>query len=268
MQYASASYLGFVDSDDWVAITMFEKLYQAAIHYQTDMTGCLALRAIDETKVGSVITIEPVLSHYESDEEKKSLMKNGIHGYIVCWIYRRELIIGNQVFFPEFVAYEDNYWRDLVKLYLHSSVLLQEELYYYYVNPNSTTMSCNCLSYMDRLTIEEKKLSAYRELGIFELYYPEIEYRFVQFFFIKTVYMVVSRCYDFSLSMFLHMKRQLFQLFPKFKVNKYLISELHPLEQTFLAMADCDYTQENLNLVVEQFQKEYEKTRKRLTIEE
>lgn len=253
LQYVSAPYIGFIDADDWADVTMFEKLYNAAIKYNTDITGCNAIRVFTESEKGSIISDQPILYYYDSDEEKTELMKNGITGYVVCWIYRSEIILDNNLMFPQFTAYEDNYWKDILKLYIHSSFLIQEELYYYFVNMNSTIMNPNSMALMDRLSIEERKLKAYSELGIFKLYYQEIEYNFVRLFFINTIYMILTRCHGFPLSMFDYMKKKLVELFPSYKENIYLMN-LDVASKAILKLADCNLTQEALDTMIRDYQ--------------
>lgn len=254
LQYASAPYIGFVDSDDWVDVTMFEKLYQAAEEFHTDVAGCLALRALSELEEGKAVSSEPMVVHYDSEENKKLLMRKGFLGFVVCFIYHRELIYDNQIMFPEYISYEDNYWKDILKLYINSSVILQEELYYYYVNENSTTMSRNSMAYMDRLLIEERKVKTYQELGILALYHQEIEYSFTKIFFVNTIYMIISRCNDFPLSMFSYMKRKLKEYFPSYLQNEYLKKELSCTDQSILKLAEQDYSQAELNQIRLTFQ--------------
>lgn len=256
LQYASAPYIGFVDSDDWTDITMFEKLYDVALKYETDLAGCYSIRVVNESEHGKVISSEPILCYYDSDEEKRELMKHGIYGGVYCWIYRREIIFDNQILFPQYISYEDNYWKDILKLYIHSSVLLQEELYYYFQNDNSTIMNRNSLALMDRLSIEEKKLAVYKEFNIFELYYAEIEYNFVRLYFINTIFMILSRCDSFPLSMFNHMNSKLHELFPGYSKNEYLFSELSDLDRTILKLSECDMSQSVLNQLTIKFQKQ------------
>ena len=46
---ATGDYIGFVDSDDYVEVDMFEKLYVSAIQDDTDITMCLAKEYDDTT---------------------------------------------------------------------------------------------------------------------------------------------------------------------------------------------------------------------------
>ena len=48
LEYASAPYIGYVDSDDWVDITMFEKMISAIEQYNCDFVECRWDMAKDE----------------------------------------------------------------------------------------------------------------------------------------------------------------------------------------------------------------------------
>ncbi len=40
MDHAAGEYIGFVDSDDWIALDMYEKLYENAKSYNSDIVMC------------------------------------------------------------------------------------------------------------------------------------------------------------------------------------------------------------------------------------
>lgn len=57
---ASGEYIGFIDSDDWADDTMFEKLYQGAKSYDSDISMC-SINVFDE-KTGKFDTNDPYMT--------------------------------------------------------------------------------------------------------------------------------------------------------------------------------------------------------------
>ncbi len=48
---ASGEFIGFVDSDDWIELDYFEKLYKAAIEYNSDISYTNIVKFFNENKV-------------------------------------------------------------------------------------------------------------------------------------------------------------------------------------------------------------------------
>ena len=40
LEYATGEYIGFVDNDDWIFPTMYERLHQLMVQYQADVGRC------------------------------------------------------------------------------------------------------------------------------------------------------------------------------------------------------------------------------------
>lgn len=133
LQIATGDYLGFVDSDDWVELDMYEYLLQNLHKEQAHIAVC---------------------GHYEHSQ--KSLRPKGVSRRKACgrtealglllqndeiqntvWdkLYRRELFAG--IFFPEGRTYEDFAVMDQLFLRAERVVFLPEKKYYYRIRPNS-----------------------------------------------------------------------------------------------------------------------------------
>lgn len=100
IKIAQGEYLGFVDADDWVDEKMFEKLYQCAKENNYDVVGCHNYVANASGKVISISKGNTVAqTGILNEERRKSLLVNG--GNIWLKIYRRSMLVDNQIYFPE-----------------------------------------------------------------------------------------------------------------------------------------------------------------------
>lgn len=101
---AAGKYIGFVDSDDCVEPEFFEKLYNAAEKYDTDIAACNVIEIIgDESNIiyQDRIKQEGAISLSETPEMVKLCRP-----YLCNKIFKRELFSGDNVF-PYGIHYED-----------------------------------------------------------------------------------------------------------------------------------------------------------------
>lgn len=112
---AEGDYIGFIDSDDWIAPCMYEKLYAAATNNNADIavsghttvTNGTVVRKKKHPMAGKLLTAET-----EINEMRKCLYGHGTADEYtaafptsVCMsLYRRELIQGNAVRFQSIMS--------------------------------------------------------------------------------------------------------------------------------------------------------------------
>lgn len=201
MQYANAEYIAFVDSDDWLEIDAFEKLYKKTNERKYHKINGKFIR--------------------ESYSGQKNLTKeNGEEGSICTGIYLKELIIKNNIWFPEGVAYEDNYWGAILNIYATETCVIDEIVYHYFINEQSTVTSRGQAHHFDRLDIEIAIIEEYKARGVFDLYREELEVQFVQRFYLNSIYLFFTRFDDIPLILE-DMRKTVWNYFPNFRENKY-----------------------------------------------
>lgn len=86
LQYASGEYVGFVDSDDMVDVTMYEKLYAEAKRGDFDIVDCGFL---DENEDNAILLTTDECCGELNGEKRSKLIASA--GYLVTKIFRREL---------------------------------------------------------------------------------------------------------------------------------------------------------------------------------
>lgn len=180
---ARGNYLGFVDADDWVEPTMYEELYKATNGEKIDVV-ISDLREVNEN--GDVLSIESLfdISIFEKTKNKtdviKSLISNG--GRLFTNIWRKDIIIDNRLLFIE-----NNFFCDsVVNLWYiasNSFAKVDKVFYNYFVNTSSVSRAKNNLRLYDRLSAAEDMLKRSMELGLYDKYKEEIDYRFYILFY-------------------------------------------------------------------------------------
>ncbi len=183
LQYASGEWIAFVDADDWIEPDYFEILYRAVQNSGCDVACCGSMRDSAETLTyfdGEERSAEGkedrfVLSDTESI--KKMLLKTkGTTSGPCAMLLRRELLIKNEIYFPEDVVYEDRFWPPMLYIYANGVYLTEERLYHYFSNPFSTVYSEKNDHLIDWMTVQFMKWEEYGKRGLLEKYRDELEY--------------------------------------------------------------------------------------------
>ena len=133
LQYASGQYIGFVDSDDIVDPTMFEKMYLQGIDRDSDLIEVAYYKEeTDET----ILYTDPAWEG-ELDGEKRAKLIFGAGGYIWSRLFRRELFLGMSTIFRENCILEDCDFMLEVFMRARNITTIQEVLYRYRYFPTS-----------------------------------------------------------------------------------------------------------------------------------
>ena len=139
MKIAKGEYIGFVDSDDWVDLEYYEKLYNAAKKYNADMALATNIRTgHGKDKKRLNITEEKFVTTLQDKIDVCQQWKNECP---TNKIYRHSMLKNNNITWPEGVYCEDKLFTIKAVYYGNSIVAVPGVNYYYYRNPNSTVNS-------------------------------------------------------------------------------------------------------------------------------
>lgn len=136
---ARGKYIGFVDSDDWVDADYFEKLYAAARKYDADLALATNVR------IGNGRTKKRLHIEHEfcarSLQERIDISKQAKNPCPTNKIYRKKLLLDNNIFYPEGIFCEDKLFTIQALYYANAMVAVPDTFYYYFRNPHSTVNS-------------------------------------------------------------------------------------------------------------------------------
>lgn len=150
---ATGEFVGFVDSDDWVSLDFYEKLYLTAVSNGADIAyGGIATRGAKKDR--NYICPKKV-EVFESTRDKLiHLLKSGQHCYVWNKIYNREKLVASEITFLEGRTYEDMFWSPKIIELLGKSVSVPDVFYYY---------RCNMTSIVNTTMGDEKKMRDFKE---------------------------------------------------------------------------------------------------------
>ncbi len=221
LQESSAEWVGFVDSDDFVAPDMYAKLLARAEESGADMVGC------DYTIVEKQ-SFEPGKNVENNSADQTGVLDEAKHkshilknGSMVVKIYLRSVIEQNKLTFPEGIFYEDNCAAPLWSLYFSHFERVDEALYYYLQIPESTTHHVSFEKCADRMKTMELLLEQCRSRGISESYKDEILMRVTELGYVNTLFSYMYGGRHRSMKNCGIIRDYIRRIYPEFRDNPY-----------------------------------------------
>lgn len=236
LSLATGEWIGFIDSDDWIAPDFYEKLLKKAEETGADMVGCDYNLVHQHTfEVGQVVQNNSDEQTGELDEEKhKSLIMRS--GSMVIKIYKHQVIKENHLDFPEGIFYEDNCAGPVWSVYFKRFEKVNEPLYYYYQHDTSTVHYVTEEKCQDRMIAGEKLLMEMKQRGFLEQYHQEIEYRFTELYFENTLFSYMLGARKTRTGFVKELKSGMLKAFPEFRKNKYFQQYAEPEHKEMIDM--------------------------------
>ena len=178
IKIAKGEFISFVDSDDYIEQTMLEKLYNKAKDTQSDMVISNIYLDFEDTGEKQLFRDNRYYT-FLSGRTFKPTEHPPLISCIGVWdrIYKRELIIDNNLLFPVGLVYEDHLFCIQAYILANKVTVVNEPLYYYRKNAGGS------------ITDNEKKNDNYK------FNFLEISRRIKKFLREKKVYEIFQKEY-------------------------------------------------------------------------
>lgn len=149
LDIANGEYIGFVDSDDIISPNMFEELVENAIKRNSDIAitefdvcnediSKIDLKNLNNINIDKDIKFELI----NTVNALKKFFRGEITGSPCTKIYKRDLLLENEIKFPVGRYYEDMQVVLQSIIYSKNIIINDDKLYYYRTNLTSTTNKC------------------------------------------------------------------------------------------------------------------------------
>ena len=242
LQYASAPYIGYVDSDDWVDITMFEKMVAVMEQYDCDFVECGWNYARDEHHCKPTkswgnngymdLTIPEVRSEFI--RSKVAL--------VMLWdkVFKKEFLVENDIYCPEKILNEDIFFAYLVFVYAKSCYYMEDVLYHYFVNEGGTVRQKKAEYQFDKMTVAFGFLQTCVERGLLEENKEAIEWMFLEKYYVYMLWEVFEQFPERSYETYNEMKKVIMQWVPDYTTNSYRKMEGNEFDDVMLKLLDYD----------------------------
>lgn len=181
IRFASGEFIGFVDSDDWIDLDFYEKLYNVAVKYEADIS-CGGLK-----RFNSKNKIEIWINHrqeiYTNKIKKKfNLCKIPALNYVQNKIYKRKSLLKSGVLFEEGVYFEDIEFTHKILFYLPTLVTVPGTFYNYRNTPDSITNINSIKKHTDCVNAHKKAQEFIKSHNINYKGYPYLQKKIYKIF--------------------------------------------------------------------------------------
>ncbi len=220
IKYAKGEFIAFLDSDDYVKVDMYEKMYAKAKEEDFDMVVC----DIDYLYPDNTLRVSSGINDDTTDIKKAYLT---IHPAAWNKIFKKDLF-KNDVYFKKNVWFEDVEFIYRMLPYIKSIGVVKEAFNQYVQRPGSITNTINkkIYHYIDNMN---GIIDFYKERKLYQEYEKELEYAYVRYAyatFIKT-------CLGYDKEAYLKAVddaiKSVKEHFPKYRRNKYFYKSLKGL---------------------------------------
>ena len=234
---ATGEWIGFIDSDDWIAPDMYEKLIKRAEETGADMVGCDCSLVNSHTfEIGKVVPNSRDNQVGLLDTEKrKSFVLDG--GSLCMKIYRHERIVSEGLFFPEKIFYEDNAIGNSYLVGAKHFEYVKEPLYYYYQHDTSTIHTVTLSRCKDRMTAAKFMIDDAKKRGYYEELKEELDYKFIMLYYLNTMFSYVREGKHTKLSFVKEIAKGLVDNVPDYNNNKYYLNRISAEEKKYTDMS-------------------------------
>lgn len=245
---ACGEYIGFVDPDDMVSPNMYEQLHAAIETSNADVAFVMHSSVNKEIEYSMLESLhDKVIPRIRWDyhlirlegRELNDADRNDLHVYPIggIWsgLWRKSVIVEYNVWWPK-PKYEDNYWQGLMLCYVRRVSFVQNILYYYRINPSSTTHKRNQEYTLDRIDIERHLLDEVKHRQLYYSYYDAWEYLSIKRYVLNTFRILLKNWdfipYKYITDIVVDVKAE----FPNWRKNRYYRTEFSFLEKVFCNM--------------------------------
>ncbi len=233
---AKGKWIGFVDSDDWVAFDMYEKLINKAEQTGADVVGCdYSMTDTQSMKAGKIMPNNTMEQTGVLDREKyKLLVMNP--GSMVIKVYLKEVIDAHRLNFPENTFYEDNCASPVWMLHFKHFEKVEEPLYYYYQHNMSTVHKITPEKCEARMLMGKKLIEEARRRGFYKAYRLELEFAFSKLYYMNTLFTYMLGVKKPKTRFLKELAEGIRQEFPDFQDNIYYQREFDEEQKRLAAM--------------------------------
>lgn len=183
MRAAKGEYIGFVDSDDWIAPNMYEKLYDNAKQFNSQIVISAVHKFDDQKK--QIVDDDPyyTLGYFDESFDNRAFYHEDTKKFllevnVMAWnkIYLRSFVEENNAVFPDGLIFEDGPFFFSLFTKIERVSLVREFMYFYRFNRANSIIQKGDKNFINILDVVEMILCSLKSLS----YFDEIKYDFFE----------------------------------------------------------------------------------------
>lgn len=179
--HATGEYIAFLDSDDYVELSLYEEMYNVAKTENSDMVECdFIWEYPNKSKQDKGVL-------YEGKKERLEKVR------VVAWnkLIKREILEKAQITFPKGYRYEDVEFTYKLIPYLEKVSFLKKPYIHYVQREGSIANSQNERT-KEIFEVLEHVIEYYKEKGIYEEYKTQLEYIYTRYLLCSSLLRMVK----------------------------------------------------------------------------
>lgn len=181
MKYATSDYIAFLDSDDYVDVTMYEKLYNKAISENYDLVECDFIWKYENKQIKD--------NGYIYKDKYEMI----VNARVVAWnkLIKRSLITENKIQFPKGFRYEDVEFFYKLLPYIKKFGFVKEFLIYY-VQREDSIVKAQDERTRDIFLVLDNVIKYYKEKDFYDEYKEQLEYTYIRLLLCSSLLRIVK----------------------------------------------------------------------------
>lgn len=184
LDIAKGRYIGFIDSDDFIDLKMYEQLYNMIKIYNADIAicsyECVSKHAIIKNK-NYKDKLEEIKVFNNIEALNQTLEENGVE-FIVAWNKLYKSSVFENLRFKEGKVHEDEFIVHQVLYKSNIVVYTPKKLYYYLQRENSITGESFNIKRTDYLEALTERIYFYNEKNL-DYFKEKTEYQYLKLYF-------------------------------------------------------------------------------------
>lgn len=204
---ASSDYITFLDSDDYVDLDLYEKMYNK-IDKDTDVVECDFIWEYPNNRRYDVLNkdIHPLLA---------------VRAVVWNRIYKKDIITKNNIYFKKGVYYEDIEFCYEIFPYLKNKKYVNNA-YVHYMQRDGSITTCKTDKLKDVFTVLDGTIKYYKDNNLYDEYKDELEFLYVRYTLGSSFYRIVKTDKKLRNALLDYSYDKLINAYPSFKKNKYV----------------------------------------------
>ena len=240
LSHAVGEYIQYVDADDWIEKDMCLTMYSDAVVNDSDIVCCCGLRdGADACYVYPNLTdgINDKRLLVDSDEKRSMFLLTSSMGGVTCnKLISKDFLVQNNISFPERLAYEDNYWYNILYLYAERVYIDHHNFYHYRINPDSTVMSRDQVYQDDLLDVNTMKWKMWDERGFLGRFRNELEVDFLYSAYLGYLRIIFVRYDKVRFDLFTKLKDFVLGYIPDYRTDPLIETNFSEFDRLLLEM--------------------------------
>ena len=218
---ATGEYIAFVDPDDTIEPDMIEILYKKAKSVDADICCCQMQKCFPDGSIGDLLVNPHIAEGTISNSDRAYILTHYV-SLFASMIYRREMILQNNIRFPEDRAADDSYFVSCVWMTAKSVAYVDRPLYHYLIRPGSVTTTKQSDKYIKRLNVFKKLIQYSKEQNVYNEYKQELDYMYLKKGYLSSVANYIRNSSKPKHSTYNEIHDELIRVVPDYRNNTYL----------------------------------------------